>query len=338
MTINKIFSFLVPPGKHLQQKLELRGAEIPLRGKLFEMLRNMYFKSDEECNIPICFMPSESGDQQNIFRNSIVDLLSNQKLGKALQITNYLHAVTTNKSGLGLLFIVIGQNESEKYKMVLSRFPADEGVTAEEGADKLTVTFIERVFMKNAHTYKSAMYVGRSFDSDFWEGTAIDRQINSGIKELSDYWIKGFLFSDFKTTPKEGTRRLANAIKQSLNQTDSISIKQEIISAAILSKNLQNKAVSINEFCDNFKLSDEAKNIILKQLKRSDLADLRFLFDLAEFNKHILYKSIILDNGGTLIAPANDFDMCFNQTRIDQNRYRFETTGEIIDTRIRAKN
>jgi hypothetical protein len=82
---------------------------------------------------------------------------------------------------MGLLFICIGE-ESGKSRVVISRFPADEGVVAERSSDKLTVAFVEQVFLKSSHSYKAATYVSSGRPADLWAGHVIDKQINHGSK------------------------------------------------------------------------------------------------------------------------------------------------------------
>jgi hypothetical protein len=204
MKIKRIISFLVPPGKHDEEKTTSTGTEIRLKGRLYDMLRDIFVRSDTECKIPICFCPSDDGKQSNECRNEIIALATRSSLKNAEKLAIRLMKCTTNKSGLGLLFFILGK-EDEKHKLVISRFPAEQGIMAEEDKNTLSVTFIERVFMKNAHSYKASAYSGSSFDAHFWEGAAVDRQIANSIRELSNYWIKDFLLSDFKTTPAEGT-------------------------------------------------------------------------------------------------------------------------------------
>jgi hypothetical protein len=339
MPIKKIYSYLVPPGKHLEELPQLSGTEITLEGRLFRMLSDIYDKADAECNIPIVFLPAVDGAQKNECRHDLVSLLRRNAQSTAVLFANRLMKATTHKSGLGLLFIIIGK-ENDKYKCVISRFPADEGVMAEEDRSQLSVTFIERVFMKNAHAYKSALYIGVSFDSDFWEGNAVDRQISQNARELSQYWIGNFLCSDFKTTPKAGTKRLALALRTAINDTADITIKQEIVSSAVLAKNIHHASTSISDFCSRFHLSEAAKSNIVSAVGNQELADARFLFDVEEFQRFALYKAVELDNGGTMIAATQEFENCFNSEIINkiENKVRFTTEGKIINTRLRSKN
>ncbi|HEY1406029.1 MAG TPA: hypothetical protein VF857_05410 [Spirochaetota bacterium] len=339
MNITKIFSFLVPPGKHVEIPIKLNGTEIPLTGKLFNMLKEVYDKSSSECDIPICFKPDDDGNQHNPIRDNVINLLKNPNIANGLNIANRLYSATTRTSGLGLLFLMIGK-EANSFKIVISRFPADHGITAEENRSSLKVTFIERVFLKNAHTYKSVLYSGEISNASYWEGLAVDRQLIAGIKELSDYWIKGFLLSDFKTTPKDGTKRLSTALRAAINKTDELDVKQEIVAAAVLAKNLANRTTSIEDFCEQHNLSSTAKKLVMKEVKRKELAVAKFVFDYDEFSKNSVYKSVQLHNEVTLIAPTDKFDHCFESEvlNIHDNEYRYITQGKIINTNIRKSN
>jgi len=108
---------------------------------------------------------------------------------------------------MGLLFLIRGV-EGQEHKVIVSRFPADNGVLAEMNDAELSVEFLQRVFMKSAHSYKAALYQDESFNTGFWQGRVVDRQVADPVVRVSEYWIKGFLDSDFRTTPAAGTRRL----------------------------------------------------------------------------------------------------------------------------------
>jgi hypothetical protein len=60
------------------------------------------------------------------------------------------------------------------------------------------------------------VYQDQSLVGGSWDGMAVDEQINSQDLESSDYWVKEFLSSAFKTSPASGTRRLALALKQAI--------------------------------------------------------------------------------------------------------------------------
>jgi hypothetical protein len=74
MKIKKIFSFLVPVGKHIDTPQILKGTEVPLNGMLYEMLSDIFNKSDQECNIPVSFIPKDD-KQVNDVRSELIKLL-----------------------------------------------------------------------------------------------------------------------------------------------------------------------------------------------------------------------------------------------------------------------
>lgn len=336
MNITDIFSFLVHPAKGLEEQPAIGGTRVPLNGNLFQMLSSLFSRSDNECNIEISFNPNEDGEQQNDCRDEILILLKEPSMKHARALASRLQSVTTNRSGLGLLFLTLGQKESLN-KVYISRFPADFGILAEEDQRSLRVEFLEKVFMRNAFAYKAAMFHGSSFDSDFWIGKAVDKQINNKIITISSYWIREFLLSDFRTTPAGGTRRLAIALREAMDSSTILSVKEEIAASARLSENLNGQTISINDFADRFGFSQETRDAVSEKLKHPSLTFDQFEFSLTEFQKHLPYRSIELSNGAILTATVGNFDECFERREVTDvpEEYEFRTFGRIVNERLR---
>jgi hypothetical protein len=155
--------------------------------------------------------------------------------------------------------------EDDTHKLVISRFPADQGILAEAKGRSLEVEFLERIFMKRATAYKAAAYVGSSLDAHFWDGSAIDKQIGEHGHELANYWIHGFLASEFRTTPQAGTRRLALAVRDALAKAPNSDVKQEIIALATLIPRQAGRSFSARALMSQFQLSPEAQDCLLRE-------------------------------------------------------------------------
>ena len=67
-----------------------------------------------------------------VFEDGVNDYFARQLVAERLQ------SVTTGRSGLGLLFLINGR-EGGTQKTVVSRFPAEQGVLAEEKGNSLTM-------------------------------------------------------------------------------------------------------------------------------------------------------------------------------------------------------
>lgn len=335
MKIDKILSFLTYPGRHVYDQPQISGAVIPKKGKLYTMLSSIFEKSDTDCNIPIIFLP-EKDQQHNQVRDGIVKLMESKSIDDGRILSERLQLATTEKSGMGLLFITIGRQGNDA-KIVISRFPADEGIVAERHSKTLKVEFVEEVFLKSAYSYKSALYKCTFPHPDLWTGFVVDKQVNHGAKEVAAYWINNFLQSDFQTTPRAGTKRLAIALRDAIAKTDDVSVKHEITSSAKLAKNIPDKAMTISEFCDQFHLSGKAKEQVCKQVHSSRLIDDKFVFNRSEFDKHLSYKLVELDNGAILSAQASKFDKCFEEEEVEgeDGNVRYITTGKIVDEKLR---
>ena len=340
MKPNKILSYLVPVGKGQEQPEEVTGTAVPLSGSMFPMLSVVFERSDDECKVPIRFVTT--GSQQNDVRDLVRDLLNHPTLLRGKKLAERLRAVSTGKSGLGLLFLLLGQ-ESGTHKIVLSRFPADQGVLAERKKGTLQVEFVERIFMKNAKTYKAAAYKGKAIDSGFWNGHVVDRQIAASQDQVAHYWIRDFLMSDFMTTSKAGSKRLAVALKEASKTVDSLQTKQEILAAIALTRNFYGKTVSIRDLSARLNLSAPARTAIENQVGNEALVTDTFVLDSDEFQRNAAYATVELDQGAMLTAPADRFGDCFTKEQApstgngNEERFRFTTEGRIVDERLKSR-
>ncbi len=332
----QIHSFLVHPDKHADEPTPVRGTNVSLSGRLYEMLRDVFDKSPTECNTDISFDPNVEGQQQNDCRDLLLEYVKEPNTGNGRAIANRLAEVSTHKSGMGLLFLMLGSSGKVK-RLVVSRFPADSAILAEEGDRSLTVQFLEKVFMKSATAYKSAVYEGASLAADFWAGRAVDKQINSRVSAVSNYWIRHFLLSDFKTTGPTGTRRLAIAVKNAVNHSDDLSVKEQLTAASKLVTQLGGKTTSGKDFAEKYSLSGEAREAIRKEFVRDDLYEERFRFTHDEYVKHISYRTIELDTGGVLTADSESFDDVFVRENYDDEtgEASYRTKGKVVDNKLR---
>lgn len=334
MRVTAIASYLVHPGKGQQDSRDVIGTMLPLSGSLYDMLDSVFTRSEGDCTVPISFDMADDGSRSNEVRDQLIAFLQNPDLETGRMLANRLRDCTTNTPGLGLLFLILGQ-ENGFHKIVFSRFPADTGILAEASQGTLQVAFIERVFMKSKFKYKAALYQGSSFDSDFWDGSAVDKQ----IRVLPIYWIQEFLASDFKTTSMAGTFRLAVALRKASHTAPSLDSKQEIVSAITLVPRLKGQALSAHQILDRFGLSQEAQSAIISHLPQKRLVDDTFILDPDEFKRHAAFASVMLNTGAIMTAPADRFDDCFSREAVDEepDTYQFTSVGRIVDERLGSR-
>ena len=336
LAIQHIHTYLVHPGKSQPQVASIGGTTVLLDGsKLFTLLDSIYSRSDVECDIDISFNHNIAGQQQNPCRDLIVDYLARPNLSRGKRIARRLQEMTDQRSGLGLLFLMAGK-AGPKHKIVISRFPTDTAILADEGAHNLTVQFLERVFMKSASSYKAVVYEDSSLQAEFWAGRAVDRQITSRVIELSEYWIFDFLASNFRVTSAAGTRRLAAALRNAAKKSD-LDVKREIVAAVTLAGALKGRNTSISEFEGRFLLSDAAREAINNELRTPGVAEERFRFDFEEFNNQVGHRCLELDNGALMTAPSADFDRVFHQEVLDKKarEVRISTKGKVVGERLK---
>jgi hypothetical protein len=335
LTVQHIHTFLVHPGKGAQ-KAKIVGTTVSLAGGMFDLLNGIYAKSDTECDVDITFSPTADGKQQNDCRDLVVAYVTKPDLPKGRKIAERLAEYSDGRSGLGLLFLIVGK-DGRDHKIVLSRFPTDSAIYVDETPGTLSVQFLERVFMKSKTSYKAVLYRHSSLQGGFWSGRAIDRQLNTLSGEPSNYWINDFLLSDFTTTPAMGTRRLAIALRDAAKKAP-LDVKQELTAAGTLANGLAGQRLNIDDFGNRLGLSDAAKGAIRNELKSSAAAQEVFQFDIGTYKSLVAFKSVELSNGAVLTADTDKFDKVFEQEPVDGSKgeIKFVTRGQVIDEKLKT--
>ena len=65
VVLDTIHSYLVHPDKHKDKATPIRGTDVPQDGLLFDMLKEIFDKSDMECTYDITFDCTDDETKQN---------------------------------------------------------------------------------------------------------------------------------------------------------------------------------------------------------------------------------------------------------------------------------
>jgi hypothetical protein len=141
-----------------------------------------------------------------------------------------------------------------------------------------------------------------------------------------------------QTTAATGSNRLASRIKDALSNSRDPDVKSEIIAATSLLKNMNSQPLSGELFCNKYTLSIEAKEQLRKVFKSDLLFSENFIFDKAEFERVLSYKSMELDNGALISANAFLFNEVFIVTKsANDDSVQVTTFGKIVNQKLAKK-
>jgi hypothetical protein len=343
--LHSIHCFLVHASKHVADQPPIKGTAVLRGGRLFHMLAHIFDHAEADSPTDIGFDADALGQPRNACRDLLLAYVRDPHLDAGRAVALRLQQVTNPRSGTGLLFLMLGRAADASngapgghVRLVLSRFPADQGVLAQESSESLAVEFLEKVFLRSTTAYKAAVYAGPGDLAAVWTGKAIDKQINHPGDQIARYWIRDFLASSLRTTAAAGTRRLALALRAAAHDLRDGQAKAQIMAAVTLAGGAAGQAVTAQEFCARFGLSGPAAAAVQAAMKDERLMHERFQFDAAEFHRHIAFRSIELSNGGILTAEAARFDEVFKQERlalVDADDVVITTRGRVVDQRLR---
>src|SRR4051794_13073039 len=112
MALAGVHSFLVHPAKGVESPPQIGGTQVPRGGQLYEMLTSIYDKAPKDCDIDVAFRPDDQGQQQNACRDELAAYARASTLPHGRTIASRLQQVTTHRSGLGLLFLMTGAEDT----------------------------------------------------------------------------------------------------------------------------------------------------------------------------------------------------------------------------------
>jgi hypothetical protein len=103
---------------------------------------------------------------------------------------------------------------------------------------------------------------------------------------------------------------------------------------------LAGQQVSITTFGDHFRLSQPAREALIREAKTPRAAEEQFEFNLREFRNRIAYKSLELDNGAVLTAESSIFDDVFHRRVIEgvaaDRLVEFSTRGRVLNEKLKV--
>lgn len=332
----KVFGYVAPAHKDSDAAHSvIRSTIIEPSSDLFLHIIGLFESAKKDCDIDVSFIP-ESGLQKNAVRSMIIDILKKQTLESGIPLVARLCAYTDKKTKDGLLFIVIAKKGRRK-QICVARLPSETGIMVKNANLELEFEIKDDVFLKNSRRYKAILLEGEGLSSDFWDGKAIDKQINgTNIKDISDYWIKEFLLCDMKMTPQRGSRIFAVAMQKAVQVAASEGEKQEIISASSLLAGRNGKAISIRSAIEESGMSREASEAILSQFDGAEreIAEVKFRFDIEEYMKHFNYRFVFLNNGAIIVASSSRFDDIWHKESVAEDEVNYSTHGKVEKTKI----
>ena len=219
----------------------------------------------------------------------------------------------------------------------LSRFPTETAILVDDGEGGLNVKFLDKVFVKTYYTYKAALFSGIVAKGEFWDGRVLDKQINAGKDEASQYWVKGFLEGEFKVNSHHGTTRLARALVDA-SAGASFDEKRELHHLAAMAENLDGKNTSISSFLRKFEVSERVSNRVRSKVRPLAL-DESFQFAKQAYNSVISFRTVETAEGAILTALSSDFEKVFTYETVSRDGARemvkLSTVGFLAADKLR---
>lgn len=315
---------------------EVQSKVLDTKNKAFNYFLNIFEKALSDCTTEIQFR-SPQLDQSNEVRSHILEIVSSKtqkrKEKSACALAERLASFTDERSGIGLFLIIAGQ-KLQTTRILLSRFRSDEVVFTRHSKQQLIIDFLDEAFTKRSHYYKSAVFEDIPSTGAFWRGFAIDKQIVSNAKkEISSYWITDFLDAQSAITSIQGTMTFAKAMKAFLQESQSLSEKEQIISALLGLKNKTDKPISLESVCRDY-LSDDLYQRFKVQFRDDYFFNSPFTLDADTYTAELGSTIVSLESGLIITAPTFDYKRFVKEETLPDGATQVSLSGRLQDKKL----
>ena len=87
MEIIAVASFLVYPGKKVENHSDVHGTMLSLSDDRLGLLKDVFYNAESDCTTPIHFLHDKDGKQNNPVRDELIDFIKAVQTGKQPLVT-----------------------------------------------------------------------------------------------------------------------------------------------------------------------------------------------------------------------------------------------------------
>jgi hypothetical protein len=321
-----------------QVRRTVRGSSVDVNTIPQEFFAPLFVAADTSCRVGIALAP-EGGQQRSRVRELLLAIARGaygEKDEASRELACRLAGATTRRSPPGLLVILSGR-QGQVCRLVLWKFPADEGLQAQILSGSITINLLRDAFSKSSSYFKAAVFEEGDAESVFWEGRVEDRQMKQRLREVADFWVEDFLAARLVFKPAHGTRVLAKALGQLLSRVESADDRDALISAATVAKAQPGRRISIAGFAGDY-LPRELGEGLIELAGGHEVADHVFELDSETLGKEFNMRSLVLDGQFTVKGPMDRFDDVVLQREIaETSQVEVTLRGRVTSQRIGSR-
>lgn len=217
---------------------------------------------------------------------------------------------------------------------VLWTFPQQAVFRFSAGSDNAAIDLMD-AFNRESNLRKAALFTGENGKVDFLGGKVLDLQGTTSSKPAADFWVGKFLDAQLQLGPREGSRLLAKALRDTHDKCGDDLGAQAQVHVAILGISSSNQSLfSLQDVEDRY-LSGRAAEVFHNQVKSEPLRTSRFQLDESAFESQIHYRIYTLKTGIIVSVPLEAAETVEVTEEGDQRLLRL--SGTIQEEKLRSR-
>lgn len=338
-----LYAYEVQPQRLDKEIRPAAGGLVEPTSRLKTAMQEFFRQSRLDRQPRIGFRPHQQEGQEyalNPVRDLVLQFLSQDKglaQQAAQQLANRLSLAMDDRSQSCLL-VLTATRESEQSRFVAWAFPKDDPMSFGVQGKTASIEIIQNAFSRSSTFRKAVMFVGNhrtdasgTIDlpaDQFWQGYVLDRQ-----SRLAQYWLEDFLDCQSLLNGAQGTRLLADLLKDTHATVERQEDQEQITSALLALRASQRKSWTLNRFAKEY-LAGAARQYFLQKSPPAAQA-IPFQLDKQVLQDRVGWRVFQLPEDVTVVAPV----AAVGQTvQLSRRPYRYlKCEGQVVAETVSAR-
>lgn len=338
-----LYAYEVRPQRLDKEVLPAIGGVVEPNSELKMALQEFFRQSRLEHQPMVGFRPhrhDKPGYARNPVRDLLLQFLSNQGSSAkqaAQQLANRLSLAMDDRSQSCLLLLT-AMTEPTLLRFVAWAFPKDDPLTFGVQGKHASIEMIHNAFSRSSTLRKAVMFAGK-YHADptggiqlpadqFWQGHVLDRQ-----SRQAQYWLEDFLDCQSLLNGPQGTRLLADLLKDTYAASERQEDQEQITNALLAVRASQRQTWTLSRFAREY-LAGAMRQYFLQKAPAA-AAGVPFELDKRVLQDRVGWRVFQLPEDVTVLAPAS----AVGQTvQLSRRPYRYlKCEGQVVAETVSAR-
>lgn len=335
MDLFRVHAFAVDPTRTTELRTAPEGGRIDITPALENALASIYETARFDRRAVVDFdLDPDSGT--NEVRDAVMQYAfgEDQAVDDAAADMALMLSEAMDLRSKPNLFALTALREGDQRRVVLWMFPRDSAFQFDLDNGTADLEVLSDIFSQTSRLRKAARFEGGHTPSEFIRGRVLDFQTSYEALDIADFWMFHFLQCKFGLVGEAGSRLLADAFRDAMDEAKTMGDKEKLFAAIMAVKDASKDRWSIAEIADTF-LPEHLREAFLDFIPNQENRTSRFELDKEVLDSVLKFRIFSLDTGVFVSSPLDEVGESVQVEGEDQRL--LVCKGRMVDQKVRRR-